>query len=212
MKQCWSEGHLRAYLDRELPSEEMQQIAAHLETCSDCGDHWAEIAGRASRISALMDTLSVPERVVSIAEPRRVAKTPSRKWVGAVLALAAGVVLGIIALPKAQPPVAIAVPVTPTPSEVVRPVEPVESVVPEAPRMMNAMATPARNRAARPVHRPAASEARSSDDFVSLDDEPISTGVVLRVELGPRGVPADVIFGSDGRPHAIRLVHNNSNR
>src|SRR4051812_44822736 len=101
MKQCWSEGHLRAYLDRELPSEEMQQIASHLESCSDCGDHWAEIAGRASRISALMDTLSVPERVVPVAEPRRVAKTPSRKWVSAVLALAAGVVLGIIALPKA---------------------------------------------------------------------------------------------------------------
>jgi hypothetical protein len=46
-----------------------------------------------------------------------------------------------------------------------------------------------------------------SDDFVSLDDEPISTGVVLRVELGPKGVPADVIFGPDGRPHAIRLVN-----
>jgi hypothetical protein len=212
MKQCWSEGHLRAYLDREVPSEEMQQIAAHLESCSDCGDHWAEIAGRASRISALMDTLSVPERVVSIAEPRRVAKTPSRKWVGAALALAAGVILGIIALPKAHSPVERAVSVAPPTHEVIRPVEPVESVLPQAPRMMNAMATPARNRAARPAHRPAASEARSTDDFVSLDDEPISTGVVLRVELGPRGVPADVIFGSDGRPHAIRLVHNNSNR
>jgi len=212
MKQCWSEGHLRAYLDRELPSEEMQQIAAHLESCSDCGDRWTEIAGRASRISALMDTLSVPERVVSIAEPRRVAKTPSRKWVGAALALAAGVILGIVALPKSPSPIVKIVPATPRVQETIREAEPIEPAVSEAPRMMNAMSNPARNRAARPIRRPAPTEARSSDDFVSLDDEPISTGVDLRVELGPRGVPADVIFGSDGRPHAIRLVHNNSNR
>ena len=51
---------------------------------------------------------------------------------------------------------------------------------------------------------------RQPDDFISLDDEPMTTGVVLRVELGPRGIPADVIFGPDGRPHAIRLVNNDS--
>jgi hypothetical protein len=44
------------------------------------------------------------------------------------------------------------------------------------------------------------------DGFLRLDNEWFETGVVLRVALGPNEVPADVMFGSDGRAHAIRLV------
>jgi hypothetical protein len=69
------------------------------------------------------------------------------------------------------------------------------------------MARPDRPRRTQTVRRRLLPADRASDDFVSLDDEPINTGVVLRVELGPKGVPADVIFGPDGRPHAIRLVN-----
>jgi hypothetical protein len=42
--------------------------------------------------------------------------------------------------------------------------------------------------------------------FVLLDNDPIDTGLVLRVALGPDRIPADVIIGPDGRPHAYRLV------
>jgi hypothetical protein len=42
--------------------------------------------------------------------------------------------------------------------------------------------------------------------FLALDDEPIETGVVIRVALGDAGIPADVVFGADGRARAIRLV------
>jgi len=48
------------------------------------------------------------------------------------------------------------------------------------------------------------------EDYVALDDEPIESGVVVRVSLeaGIDGgqVPADVILGPDGRARAIRLV------
>ena len=206
MKECWSEGALRAYLDRELPSEEMNRVAEHLEVCSECGDLWAELAGRAARVSALMDGLAVPGRTVSMARVPQRARTSRWIWVGAAAALAAGLVLGFVGMPKRQVPVTA---VAPAAIPVVRAVpDPIE---PERPHAVSAAARPGRVRAAQSVKRPSPSEVRSSDDFISLDDEPIGTGVVLRVELGPKGIPADVIFGSDGRPHAIRLVGNKSN-
>jgi hypothetical protein len=42
--------------------------------------------------------------------------------------------------------------------------------------------------------------------YLALDDEPIDTGVVMRVALDGTGVQADVIFDSEGRPRAIRTV------
>jgi hypothetical protein len=42
--------------------------------------------------------------------------------------------------------------------------------------------------------------------YVALDDEPIEAGVVVRVGFSGGQVPADVIFGPDGRARAIRLV------
>ncbi len=44
--------------------------------------------------------------------------------------------------------------------------------------------------------------------FIPLDNEPIDTGLVLRVALGPDRIPADLIVGPDGRPRAYRLVSN----
>src|SRR6185295_1364296 len=100
MKECWSEGALRAYLDRELPPEDMEWMAAHLEVCSECGDHWAELAGRAERVSALMNTLPDPDRTVSILRTPRRVKITTWRWAGAAAALAAGLVLGIVLMPK----------------------------------------------------------------------------------------------------------------
>jgi hypothetical protein len=204
MKECWSVGALRAYIDRELTPEDMAKVAGHLEVCSECGDLWVELAGRAARVSSLMDALAVPERAVSIASAPRRARNTRWLWVGAAAALAAGLVLGFVEMPKHQPQVAV----VPPPLPVVRPMpDPVET---PAPHIVSAAAQAGRVRAPQPVRRHALPEVHSSDDFVSLDDEPISTGVVLRVELGPKGIPADVIFGPDGRPHAIRLVNNKS--
>jgi len=46
--------------------------------------------------------------------------------------------------------------------------------------------------------------------FVALDNEPIETGMVVRVAFGPQQIQADVIVAPDGRPRAYRLVDNPS--
>ena len=52
MTKCWSEGELRAYLDRELPTGDMQQVAAHLGECTACDGLCTELSGRAAHVSA----------------------------------------------------------------------------------------------------------------------------------------------------------------
>jgi anti-sigma factor RsiW len=208
MKECWSEGALRAYLDRELPPEDMERVAAHLELCSECGDHWAELAGRAQRVSALINTLPDPGGTISILRVPRRAKTTTWRWVAAAAALAAGLVLGIVSMSKQQPPPVRAV--VPAPKSILPlPPDTPDTIEPSTPAVRSAVARPDRARVVRPVGRVSA-KPQSDDGFVALDDEPVDIGVVLRVALGPKGVPADVIFGSDGRPHAIRLVNDKS--
>jgi hypothetical protein len=43
--------------------------------------------------------------------------------------------------------------------------------------------------------------------FVALDDEPFESGVVIRMDVKPGNVQADIVFGPDGRAHAFRLVN-----
>src|ERR1039458_4351042 len=90
MTQCWPEGALRAYLNRELPTEDMQRVAAHLGDCTVCDGLCTELAARAAHVSALLELL--PEW--SAAMPR--AATPAKRratWVGIAVALAAGLAL-----------------------------------------------------------------------------------------------------------------------
>ena len=46
---------------------------------------------------------------------------------------------------------------------------------------------------------------------MALDDEPFESGVIMRVDVKPGNIQADIVFGPDGRAHAFRLV-NASNR
>src|SRR5207253_3209316 len=55
MTNCWSEGALRACLDRELTADEMEAVGAHLCECSACDALYAEFAARAARVSELME-------------------------------------------------------------------------------------------------------------------------------------------------------------
>jgi hypothetical protein len=121
---------------------------------------------------------------------RRIAARPVAT---AVLALAAAAALAFVLLPKR----------TEAPKPVVAP-----HVVPVRPVMQQA--------ATRAVETPEPSPARAKSPrrvkppnvqyYLALDDEPIDTGVVMRVALDGTGVQADVIFDADGRPRAIRTV------
>src|SRR5437899_2558257 len=197
MTQCWPEGTLRAYLDRELPSEEMQRVAAHLGECTVCDGLCTELAARAAHVSALMELL--PEW---IAPAPRAAVVPAKRpnWIGIAVAVAACLALAAYLLPnRRQREVAVAAPPAIAPAPTVAFARPPVAVV-------AADTDPA------PVERPAPRRVRrvrppapETAYFVALDDEPFESGVIMRMDVTPGKVQADIVFGPDGRAHAFRL-------
>jgi hypothetical protein len=192
MTQCWPEGALRAYLDGELPTEDMQQVAAHLGECRVCDGLHREVAARAAHVSALMELL--PERGEAMPRP---AGVPRRRanWIGVAVALAAGLVVAAYLLPDRHPREALVRPApTPAPPAVAAAaaVTPARAEAPEPP-------APRRPRRVRPA-------APEPAYFVALDDEPFESGVIMRMDVKPGNVQADIVFGTDGRAHAFRLV------
>jgi anti-sigma factor RsiW len=196
MRQCWSEGALRAFLDRELPPEDMARAAAHLGECSRCEAHRAELAGRAARVSEFMNVLPEPAPVTSLPLMTR---QPRIAWPWAVAALAA-VVMAFVLAPKRMAPVSSGAPVQSGADALVRARPPGRAPAPASTRLPVQVAAP-RHSKPQPA-RPRA----NADYYLALDDDPIETGVVMRVALGPAEVPADVIFDQDGRARAVRLI------
>lgn len=198
MNQCWSEGEIRAYLDGELPPRDMTRLAEHLAECVECAAVESDLAARRDRISALLEVIPEPEMVVPLP------KLPARSGIGrgittAIVALAAAAAIAFFLLPRrTEKPVVQALPpprVAPTPAP--------------APPPAPVTVKPAVIR--RLVPRKKAAPAKPQvQDYVALDNEPIETGVVVRVGLEEGRLPADVIFGPDGRARAIRLVNYSS--
>jgi hypothetical protein len=196
MTQCWPEGALRAYLDRELSTEDTRRVAAHLGECPACDGLCTELAARAAHVSALLEVL--PEWSEAMPQPVRPAKRRVN-WVGVAAALAAGLAVAAYLAPHGHPPRARVVParpVTPLTDDINR-----SSVPPVAVAEVSAAPQPLR----RPRRvRPAAPE---PNYFVALDDEPFESGVIMRVDVKPGNLQADIVFGPDGRAHAFRLVN-----
>jgi anti-sigma factor RsiW len=204
MTNCWSEGALRAYLDRELPAADMKAVAAHLGECSACDALCAELAGRAARVFSLLEMLPEP----TVAAPIRPApaRTVSRwLWPGAAVALAAGLAIASVVVQKRENPAPVAhtsvqqesiplesAPAEPVTSPAIRPA----AVVPTA--------RPAVAKVLRPKHAPPP----EMDYFVALDDQPIESGVIMRMAIQPGNAQADIVVDPAGRPRAIRLVSN----
>lgn len=191
MTQCWSEGELRAFLDSELPPRDMERVAAHLTACAACGGLCADLKGRAARVSAWMDALPEPEPVAPLPyAPRRA--PAGWLWPFAVSAVAASLAVTWVLLPNRVDHVSTT-PAHPAP-------KPVIATPPPPP------ATPAIIRRVPRKGGPPVKPKPKIDYYIALDDEPIETGLVVRVGLNGGQVPADVIVGPDGRAHAIRLI------
>jgi hypothetical protein len=194
MTQCWTEGELRAYLDRELPPGDMARVATHLKECAVCSAVHDDLEGRAARVSALFEALPELQAVLRIPNLARRSRWNWR-W-AAGLALAAIVII-LLTMPKPRP----------------RPERMVIAPLPRAP-LPQAPAAPTQQ----PVQvRPAiirrklpAKPKPQLQYYVALDNEPIETGIVVRVGLDGGQIPADVIFGPDGRAHAFRLVSDST--
>jgi anti-sigma factor RsiW len=189
MSQCWSEGELRAYLDSELPPRDMELAAAHVKECAACGALYAELESRAARVAILLEALPV---VPPALELPQLARRERMRWRWAGAAMAAALLLGLFRMPKRiekvaaspqrQPPIVQAQPAPAPP--------------------------PAQTRPA--VLRRKVKLKPQVQYYMALDDEPIETGIVVRVALDNGQVPADVILGPDGRARAIRLVSDDT--
>jgi len=198
MTECWSEGALRAYLDRELPTEDMQGVAAHLRECKACDGLCTELAARAAHVSALLDLL--PEWSAAMPRPAIVAsrRLPRPHWIGIAAALAAGLAVAAYLMADRTPTEAIVVP-PPAPVHVVAAPPVATAAVEVIPAPVEAPVPRRARRVRRPVPEPAY--------FVALDDEPFESGVIMRVDVKPGNAQADIVFGPDGRAHAFRLVN-----
>src|SRR4051812_29598123 len=175
MTECWSEGALRAYLDRELPTEDMQRVAAHLGECKVCDGLCTELAARATHVSALLELL--PEWSSAGPQPAITVKERPH-WVGIAVALAAGLAVAAYLLADRTPKEAIALPA------------PVRVHVPAPAPAPAPVATAVADLTPAPVEPPAPRRARrvrrtapEPEYFVALDDEPFESGVIMRVDV-----------------------------
>jgi hypothetical protein len=198
MTQCWPEGSLRAYLDGELPTEDMQQVAAHLGKCRACDGLCRELAARAAHVSALLDLL--PERGEIMRRPAGRVR-PRTRWIGAAVALAAGLAVAAYVMADRHPREALVRPMSTAPTAPAPP--PVAVTVTAIAPVPAEPFLPAAPRRVRRVGRPAPEPAY----FVALDDEPFESGVIMRVDVQPGNTQADIVFGPDGRARAFRLVN-----
>jgi hypothetical protein len=82
------------------------------------------------------------------------------------------------------------------------PVRVAATAVESAPAIAGAAITVAHTRAR--SRRTAGQAAAKVDYYLALDDQPIETGYIMRLDIGDR--QADVIFDGDGNPRAIHPV------
>jgi hypothetical protein len=203
MNRCWSEGDLRAWLDGELRDAAGDAVERHVTACPACAETLQRVRVRAERVGMLMGSLAEPAELAAeparpvLAMPAPRSTAPIWRWSGMVAALAAGLTVAFVLTPsRVTHPV-----VVPAPRALVAPA-PVRDPHPVA------LAAPPQAPAARTLPRPVAAKPAQSpngDYYLALDDEPIDTGVVMRVAL-EGNQQADVIFDSQGRPRAIRPV------
>ena len=193
MTQCWPEGALRAYLDGELLTGDMQQVAVHLGECRACDGLCRELAARAAHVSALMELL--PERGEAVPRPVGVPRRRAN-WIGVAVALAAGLAVAAYLLPDRHPRETLVRPA-------LRPAPPAMAATAAVTTLPAKTPEPPAPRRPRRVRPPAPELAY----FVALDDEPFESGVIMRMDVKPGNVQADIVFGPDGRARAFRLVN-----
>jgi len=209
MTNCWSEGALRAYLDRELPSPDMKLVAAHLGECSTCDALCAELSARASRVFAMLESLPELEPRVVRMRPMAAPADWRRWWPVGAVALAAGLAIASFVMPKGpeQAPIIAVAPTSPAVKQAADPAV--------GPQDAPLRPIPVRSLPVQPVRASSAKlTARkhnvppSTDYFLALDDDPIESGIIMRVAVEPGNAQADIVFDPGGRARAIRLVSN----
>jgi hypothetical protein len=158
-------------------------------------------------VSALMDLLpefeaARPQSAVGASRlPLR--QSGQHRWVPYAVALAACLALLAYLKPKSAEPVA-----NPRPEPVIASNPPQPLPTAEIPAPAPVLAGGPDSRPVRRVRKAAPAE----ETFVALDNEPFESGIIMRVDVKPGNLQADVVFGPDGRAHAFRLVNASNPR
>jgi hypothetical protein len=163
----------------------MEAVERHLTECRQCSALSAELSVRAAYVGALMGALQQRPKA-----PARAPRTAPRRAIAAALVLAAACLLLIALVHK---PVEVGQ--AGSLRRIVNPPTPVVQIA----------TTPQPRASLRAAHvskRPSAVRY-----YLALDDDPIESGVVLRVTLPDSGLLADVIFDEQGRPRAVRPLN-----
>ena len=185
MSRCWSEGELRAHLDGELAGDEIEAVSQHLRECEACTALFEDLSGRAAQVSVWMAALeSIPAM-----EPIPLSGAGSRwqrRATAVGLVLAAACVVLILVLPRKT---VRQTPIKPPASTLLARAIPA-AVGPSSDQL-------AKKSAAEPL----------AQYYMVLDDEPIESGVVVRVTLPGSGLLADVVYDEQGRPRAVRPLN-----
>lgn len=196
MNRCRLEGEWRAWLDHELPAQESEAAAQHLQNCQRCAALCGELSGRAARVGALLGALDHIPEGVTVRPPA--APAWGRRGVAAALVLAAALASLLLMLPRriqrrepAPEPRPLAVALAP-PATV------------SAPPARRPVRSPRR---AGLAHKLSSAPRAPVQYYLALDDEPIESGVVVRVALANSGLLADVIYDEQGRPRAVRPLN-----
>jgi hypothetical protein len=212
MTQCWPDGDLRAFIDRELPADDLARLWVHLEECPQCTLRCRELSARAVRVLELVGGLPEPAGhplgKPTLGKPIGTPGPQAGRWVAVAAALAAG--WAALALLN---PTHVQAPPRDMQTQAQAPAAAAPALPPLADHPAPSQPLPVRapNRAVpHPMQRvvPAAPQRATLASFVALDDDPIDAGVVMRVALGEGKLQADVIYSPDGRPRAIRLVND----
>src|SRR5215216_5310034 len=79
MTNCYDEGHVRAYLDGELPPLERAALGAHLVDCATCQDKLGRQRALAVRVRALLPVPpAAPDARAALIRLRAAAEQPLR--------------------------------------------------------------------------------------------------------------------------------------
>jgi anti-sigma factor RsiW len=209
MSTCLKQATLQAFVDRELPSAEMETAERHVAACAVCQQQLDGIRETNLKVNALLSSLA-PENDPAVLPCAVIRISPSgvnarMHWLGiasiGVLAAACTCLFLVIRRPHAAPAPTVAAIQTPAAASTVA-AEIRPTVVPPA-----------------PVHVVPPKPRLKVRQFQALDDgEPMQTGMIFRVNLpavaspgasvsqSAKRIPAEVIVDEFGNVRAIRFL------
>jgi anti-sigma factor RsiW len=208
MSGCLTKETLLEFVDRELPSGEMESAERHVAGCVTCAQELEAIRATNVKVNSLLSSLATDDQVsnalVAVVRIPYSGANLRMRWTAAVSVsvLVATLVLFVM-IPQQH---------SASPTNFVKAVAPAPVPSVEKKEVLAAVA-------AKPAHVATPKTPAKVRQFQALDDgEPIETGMIYRVDLpaspspnfagsqSAKRIPAEVIVDEFGKVRAIRFL------